>query len=71
MVDVFGPEQAPVLAEMHVTARRVIDGYGVFWEGTIGGNPVVDVCSGEIDENAELATYLLDTSFHPRATVFS
>jgi adenosylhomocysteine nucleosidase len=70
VVDAFGPEQAPILAEMHVTAREVIDGY-TFWEGTIGGDPVVDVCSGEIDEDAELATYLLDTDFHPRATVFS
>jgi adenosylhomocysteine nucleosidase len=70
VVDAFGPEQAPILAEMHVTGRKVIDGY-TFWEGTIGGDPVVDVCSGEIDENAELATYLLDTNFHPRATVFS
>jgi adenosylhomocysteine nucleosidase len=70
IIDAFGPEQAPILAEMHVTGHRVIDGM-TFWEGTIGGYPVVDVCSGEIDESAELASYILDTAFHPRATLFS
>jgi adenosylhomocysteine nucleosidase len=70
IVDAFGPEQAPILAEMHVTGRRVIDGF-TYWKGTIGGDPVIDVCSGEIDENAELASYILDTTFHPRATLFS
>ncbi|HLI43307.1 MAG TPA: hypothetical protein VKU92_02415 [Acidimicrobiales bacterium] len=70
IVDAFGVEQAPILAEMHVTGERRIDGL-TFWEGTIGGRPVVDVASGEVDEAAELATYLLDTTFHPRATLFS
>jgi adenosylhomocysteine nucleosidase len=70
VVNAFGPEQAPILAEMHVTGHRDIDGYR-FWLGTIGGYPVVDVAGGEVDETAELATYLLDTTFHPRATLFS
>ncbi len=70
VLDAFGPEQAPILAEMHVTGHKDIDGFR-FWIGTIGGTPVVDVCSGEIDESAELATYLLDTHFHPRATLYS
>jgi len=70
ILDAFGPEQAPILAEMHVTGHRDIDGFR-FWEGTIGGDPVIDVCSGEIDESAELASYILDTTFHPRATLFS
>jgi len=70
VLSAFGPEQAPILAEMHVTGHKDIDGFR-FWIGTIGGYPVVDVCSGEIDESAELATYLLDTHFHPRATLFS
>jgi adenosylhomocysteine nucleosidase len=55
VVNAFGPEQAPILAEMHVTGHRDIDGYR-FWLGTIGGYPVVDVASGEVDETAELAS---------------
>ncbi len=70
IVDAFGVEQAPILAEMNVTGQREIDGF-TFWEGTIAGQPVVDVCSGEIDASAELATFILDTTFHPRATLFS
>jgi adenosylhomocysteine nucleosidase len=70
IVDLFSVEQAPVLAEMHVTGKRAIDGW-TFWEGTIGGVPVVDVMSGEINEAAELATYVLDKTFHPRATLLS
>lgn len=70
IVDAFGVEQAPILAEMHVTGHRDVDGYR-FWLGTIDGHAVVDVASGEVDETAELATYLLDTTFHPRATLFS
>jgi adenosylhomocysteine nucleosidase len=70
IVDAFGVEQAPILAEMNVTSHVDIDGYR-FWVGTIDGQPVVDVASGEVDETAELATYILDTTFHPRATLFS
>lgn len=70
IIDAFGPEQAPILAEMKVTGHREIDGFR-FWIGTIAGKPVVDVASGEVDETAELATYILDTRFHPRATLFS
>lgn len=68
--EAFSVEQAPVLAEMKITAKRVIDGL-TFYEGTIGGYPVVDVQSGEINEQAELATYILDTTFHPRAVLYS
>jgi adenosylhomocysteine nucleosidase len=70
VVSAFGPEQAAILAEMHVTRHVDIDGLR-YWIGTIAGVPVVDVCSGEVDEAAELATYILDTRFHPRATLFS
>jgi len=70
IVDAFGVEQAPVLAEMKVTSHVDIDGFR-FWVGTIGGQPVVDVASGEVDETAELATYILDTTFKPRAVLFS
>ncbi|MGO9558531.1 MAG: nucleoside phosphorylase [Acidimicrobiales bacterium] len=70
IIDAFGPEQAPILAEMKVTSHVDIDGYR-FWVGTIAGKPVVDVASGEVNETAELATYILDTHFHPRATLFS
>jgi adenosylhomocysteine nucleosidase len=48
----------------------VIDGY-TFYTGTIGGKPVVDVFSGEIDESAELAATLLIQNFHPTAMLFS
>lgn len=37
----------------------------------MGGQPVVDTASGELDETAELAIWILDTTFHPRATLFS
>jgi adenosylhomocysteine nucleosidase len=55
---------------MHVTRKVTLDGY-VFYVGTIGGRPVVDAFGGEIDESAELATYLLISHFHPRAMLFS
>ncbi len=70
IIDAFGAEQAPILAEMKVTGHRDIDGLR-FWEGTIAGKPVVDVASGEVDQSAELATYLLDKNFRPRAVLFS
>jgi adenosylhomocysteine nucleosidase len=69
IVDAFGPEQAAILDQMHVAGHRVIDGY-LFYTGTIAGKPVVDVAGGEANETAELSTYLLDTTFHPRATLF-
>ena len=59
-----------MLAAMRVQRSQVIDGYR-FWVGTIDGVPVVDVGSGELDETTELATYLLDTNFHPRLVVLS
>jgi adenosylhomocysteine nucleosidase len=65
-----GTEQAPVLAAMHVTRSVVVDGY-LFYVGTINGHPVVDAFSGEVDESAELAAYLLISHFHPRAMLFS
>jgi hypothetical protein len=39
IMNAFGAEQAPILAEMKVTGHKVIDGLS-FWEGTIGGYPV-------------------------------
>jgi len=40
--------------------------------GTLSGQAVVEVASGEIDETAELATWMLDRAFHPTgATIFS
>jgi adenosylhomocysteine nucleosidase len=69
IVDAFGPEQAAILNRMHVSGHRVIDGY-LFYTGTMAGKPVVDVAGGEANETAELSTYLLDTTFHPRATLF-
>jgi len=70
IIDAFGAEQAPILAEMDVTSHVDIDGFR-FWVGTIDGQPVVDVASGEVDETTELATYILDTTFKPRAVLFS
>ncbi|WP_052070073.1 5'-methylthioadenosine/S-adenosylhomocysteine nucleosidase family protein [Streptacidiphilus albus] len=70
IVSADGEEQAAVLAEMHVSGHVDIAGYR-YYQGTIAGRPVVDVASGEKDESAELATWLLDTTFHPRATLFS
>jgi adenosylhomocysteine nucleosidase len=63
-------EQAPILAAIHVTKHVTIAGY-TYWVGTLDGHPVVDTASGELDETAELATWVLDTTFHPRATLFS
>ncbi|MGD1012489.1 MAG: 5'-methylthioadenosine/S-adenosylhomocysteine nucleosidase [Acidimicrobiales bacterium] len=70
ILSAVGMEQAPVLAAMHVTKSVYIDGY-LFYVGTIDGHPVVDVFSGEVDESAELAAYILITHFHPRAMLFS
>ena len=63
-------EQAPILAKMHVTRHVDIAGY-TYWIGTMGGKPVIDTASGEVDETAELATWILDATFHPRATLFT
>ena len=63
-------EQAPILAAMHVTSSTDIAGYR-YYVGTVAGHPVVDVAAGELDETAELATWILDETFHPRATLFS
>jgi adenosylhomocysteine nucleosidase len=63
-------EQAPILAAMHVTRHVEIDGY-TYYVGSISGHPVVDAAAGEADETAELATWILDETFHPKATLFS
>jgi adenosylhomocysteine nucleosidase len=70
ILSAVGFEQAPILAAMQNPKADVIDGY-TFYFGTIGGKPVVDVFSGEIDESAELAATLLIQAFHPRAMLFS
>lgn len=70
IVDALGAEQAPVLAEMQGAHHVDLGGFR-FWIGTIDRHPVVDVASGESDEAAELATYLLDSHFRPRVSLFS
>ncbi|MBV9049457.1 MAG: hypothetical protein JOY58_14370 [Solirubrobacterales bacterium] len=70
IVSADATEQAEILSEMHVDRRVVVAGY-TYYVGTMGGRAVVDVASGEIDETAELATWILDKTFHPRATIFS
>lgn len=70
VVSAAGVEQAPILAAMDVTSTEHIDGY-TFYVGSIKGRPVVDVFGGEMDEAAELASYLLISHFHPRALLFS
>lgn len=70
IISAVGVEQAPILAEMHVTKSVHLDGY-VFYVGTIDKKPVVDAFGGEIDESSELASYLLISHFHPRAMLFS
>jgi adenosylhomocysteine nucleosidase len=63
-------EQAAVLAKMSHVRYVEKDGY-TYYVGTIGGKPVVDTAGGEVDETAELVTWILDTTFRPRATVFT
>jgi nucleoside phosphorylase len=63
-------EQAAILAKMKHVRSVEKDGY-VYYVGTMDGQPVVDTAAGEMDETAELATWILDTTFHPRATVFT
>ncbi|MDA8072776.1 MAG: 5'-methylthioadenosine/S-adenosylhomocysteine nucleosidase [Actinomycetota bacterium] len=70
IVNAMGMEQAPILAAMRVTGVRVIDGYR-FYLGTIAGRPVVDVRSGEKEYAAELATAVMDATFHPVASVLT
>lgn len=70
IVDASGVEQAPILAEMKGAHAVGLDGFR-FWVGTIDRRPVVDVAGGSSDEASELATYVLDTHFHPRAVLFS
>ena len=70
ILSAVGFEQAPILAAMQNPKADVIDGY-TFYTGTIGGKPVVDAFSGEIDESAELAATLLIQNFHPRVMLFS
>ncbi|MCK4176286.1 5'-methylthioadenosine/S-adenosylhomocysteine nucleosidase family protein [Aciditerrimonas ferrireducens] len=70
IVNAMGMEQAPILAAMHVTGSRIVDGYR-FFLGTIDGVPVVDVRSGEKEYAAELATTLMDLTFHVRAAILT
>jgi adenosylhomocysteine nucleosidase len=63
-------EQAAVLAKMKIRRSVDIAGY-TYYIGTMGGKPVVDTAGGEVDETAELVTWILDETFHPRATVFT
>ena len=70
IVSADATEQAEILSKMHVDRRVDIEGY-TYYVGTLSGQRVVDVASGEIDETAELATWILDKTFHPRATIFS
>ncbi|MBR7833085.1 hypothetical protein KDL01_07410 [Actinospica durhamensis] len=70
IVDATPNEQAAILSRMTSTHSRVIGNY-TYWIGFMSGVPVVDVAGGEDDPGAELATYLLDTVFHPRATIMS
>lgn len=70
IVSADATEQAEILSQMHVDRRVAVAGY-TYYVGTLGGQPVVDVASGEIDETAELATWVLDSTFRPRATIFS
>jgi adenosylhomocysteine nucleosidase len=70
IVSADATEQAEILSKMHVDRRVDVEGY-TYYVGTLSGQRVVDVASGEIDETAELATWILDKTFHPRATIFS
>lgn len=70
IVNPMGLEQAPILSAMNVERSQVIDGY-TFWIGTLDGQPVVNVGSGEIDPTMELATYILIKNFNPRMTILS
>lgn len=70
IVSAIPAEQAPILAAMRVTGKKIIAGY-TYYEGTLNGHRVVDVAAGEMDETAELATWTLDETFHPRATLFT
>ncbi|MFG2196116.1 hypothetical protein [Streptomyces sp. NPDC048639] len=63
-------EEAAVLARMDVDRQVDIDGYR-FTVGAMEGRPVVSVASGSMDSGAELATWILNKTFHPRATLFS
>ncbi|MEU6083991.1 hypothetical protein [Streptomyces sp. NPDC047108] len=63
-------EQAAVLARMDVERHVDIDGFR-FYVGTMRGRPVVSVASGSLDSGAQLATWILNKTFRPRATLFS
>ncbi|WP_433456471.1 hypothetical protein ACQPXS_46960 (plasmid) [Streptomyces sp. CA-142005] len=62
-------EQAAVLATMAVERQEDLHGFR-FYVGTINGHPVVSVASGELDPSAQLTTWLLNSAFQPRATLF-
>ncbi|MGW2557529.1 5'-methylthioadenosine/S-adenosylhomocysteine nucleosidase family protein [Streptomyces sp. NPDC001635] len=70
IVSALPAEQAAVLAKMVVERQANVHGFH-FYVGTISGRPVVSVASGELDPTAQLATWLLNSTFHPRATLFS
>ncbi|PRH80813.1 nucleoside phosphorylase [Streptomyces solincola] len=70
IVSALPVEQAAVLAEMAVERHTDVQGFR-FYVGSIAGRAVVSVASGELDGAAQLATWLLNTTFRPRATIFS
>ncbi|PSN90318.1 hypothetical protein B9Q09_06165 [Candidatus Marsarchaeota G2 archaeon ECH_B_SAG-C16] len=63
-------EQAPILAAMDVYAVVNISGYE-FFVGSIGGQQVVSVRSGEKEYAVTMATTLMDTFFNIRAALLS
>ncbi|WP_028961994.1 5'-methylthioadenosine/S-adenosylhomocysteine nucleosidase [Sulfobacillus thermosulfidooxidans] len=63
-------EQAPILAAMKVQATIRKDGY-VFYVGTLAGQPVVDVRSGEKEYAAELAMTLMALTFHLKGALLA
>ncbi|WP_053958872.1 5'-methylthioadenosine/S-adenosylhomocysteine nucleosidase [Sulfobacillus thermosulfidooxidans] len=63
-------EQAPILAAMKVQDTIRKDGY-IFYVGTIAGQPVVDVRSGEKEYAAELAMTLMALTFHLKGALLA
>jgi adenosylhomocysteine nucleosidase len=68
IVNTYGGEQAPILAAMKVQSSENISGF-TFYLGTLDGQNVVNVRSGEQTYSAELATYIMDTHFNILANI--
>lgn len=68
IVNTYGSEQAPILAAMKVQSSVNISGF-TFYLGTLEGQNVVNVRSGEQSYSAELATYIMDTHFNVIASI--